>query len=429
MDVQLLWSIILCLVFSALFSGIEIAFITTNKLHIELQGKQGSFSARILSNFANKPSRFIATTLIGNNLTLVIYGILMAMLLEPWLFDVLPFRFHNDLLVLFLQTIISTIIVLFTAEFIPKSIFLTNPYGLLSFLIIPFLAIYYLMSPVVFLIVEASKFVITKVLRLNYSEDKPVFGLTDLNNYIKHLTQAETIESDQEPDIDAKFFNNALDFKTVKVRECMIPRTEIVAVEKNETIKELRNQFVNSGHSKILIYDESVDNIIGYCHSMEMFKKPEKIEDILTNIIIVPETIPANELLIQLIKEHRSLALVVDEYGGTSGIVSLEDIIEEIFGEIKDEHDDEDLLEEQLNPGEYMLSARQEIDYLNETYNWNLPEGEFDTLGGLILAINENLPEQGQVIEIPGYSFEIVSMEDARIEKVKLKTLSTEDTV
>ena len=429
MDVQILWSIFACIIFSALFSGVEIAFITTNKLHIELQGKQGSLSARILSKFASKPSRFIATTLIGNNLTLVLYGILMAMLLEPWLEVVLPANLQNDLFVLLIQTIISTIIVLFTAEYIPKSIFLTNPYGLLSFLSIPFVVIYYAMSPVVFLIVVASKLVITKVLGLNYSDDKPVFGLTDLNNYIKHLSQEETIENDQEPDIDAKYFNNALDFKTVKVRECLIPRTEIIAVEKNDTIKELKSHFVSSGHSKILIYDDSVDNIIGYCHSMEMFKKPEKIEDILTSIIIVPETMAANELLIQLIKEHRSLALVVDEYGGTSGIVSLEDIIEEIFGEIKDEHDDEDLLEEKLNPNEYMLSARQEIDYLNETYNWSLPMGEYDTLGGLILAINENLPVKDQVIEIPGYSFEMMSMEDARIEKVKLKVVSNDDAI
>jgi len=324
--------------------------------------------------------------------------------------------------------VISTIIVLFTAEFIPKSLFLTNPYGLLSIFSIPFVVIYYLMSPLVFVIVEASRFVITKILRLSYSEDKPVFGLTDLNNYIRHLSQNDAVEKDQDADIDAKFFNNALDFKTVKIRECMIPRTEIVAVGLNESIQELKNKFIDSGHSKILIYDESVDNIIGYCHSLELFKKPEKIKDILTTIIIVPETMAANELLILLIKEHKSLALVVDEYGGTSGIVSLEDIIEEIFGEIKDEHDDEDLLEVKLNDTEYMLSARQEIDYLNETYHWKLPVGDYDTLGGLILAINENLPEQGQVIVIPGYSFEITSMEDARIEKVKLKILSTEGT-
>lgn len=406
---------------SALFSGLEIAFIATNKLHIEVQGKQGSLPGRILSKFANNPSRFISTTLIGNNLTLVAYGILMAILLEPWLHANLPDQFDNDQVVLFVQTVISTVVVLFTAEYMPKSLFLTNPYRFLVIFSLPFVLIYYALSPIVFLIVEASKFLITRILRLNYSEDKPVFGLTDLNNYIKKIVETETIESDQEPEIDARYFNNALDFKTVKVRECMIPRTEIVAVDVNSDVNALKEQFIESGHSKILVYDESVDEVIGYCHSLAMFKKPDSIREIMTNIIIVPETMAANELLIQLITERRSIALVVDEYGGTSGIVSLEDIIEEIFGEIKDEHDDEDLLEEKINDREYILSARQEIDYLNEIHNLNLPTGDYDTLGGLILSVNENLPDKGQIIEIPGFTFEIMLMEEARIEKVKLK--------
>lgn len=419
MDPFVIGVIIVCIIFSALFSGLEIAFITTNKLHIELQGQQGSLSAKVLSKFARKPSNFIATTLIGNNLTLVIYGIFMALLLEPWLADLLSPRFNNDLLILFLQTVISTVIVLFTAEYIPKSIFLVNPYGLLSFLAVPFLLIYYILSPAVFVIVYASKFFIVKVLRLEYSDELPVFGLTDLNNYIKNI--AEDIADEAEQDVDTKYFNNAVDFKAVKVRECMIPRTEIVAIDVNSDIEELKEQFIESGHSKIIIYDESIDEVIGYCHSLELFKKPNDIKSILTKIIIVPETMAANELLLQMITDHKTLALVVDEYGGTSGIVSIEDIIEEIFGEIHDEHDETDLLEEKLNDQEYILSARQEIDYLNETYGWTLPEGDFDTLGGLVLSINENLPKKGQIIEIEGYTIEILLMEEARIEKVKLK--------
>ncbi|MGL1887177.1 MAG: hemolysin family protein [Reichenbachiella sp.] len=421
MDPIILVAILVCILFSALFSGIEIAFITTDKLHIELQGKQGSLSAKILSNFSNKPSNFIATTLIGNNLTLVLYGIFMAMLLDPWLMRVLPEQLNGDIVVLLLQTIISTIVVLFTAEYIPKSLFLRNPYGFLSVFSVPILIIYYLLSPVVYMIVKASRFLLTKVLRLEYSDDRPVFGLTDLNNYIKNIRVDEDNESEQE--VDAKFFNNALDFKTVKVRECMIPRTEIVAVDVNDTIKELKEEFVKSGHSKILVYDESIDDVIGYCHSLALFKKPVDIKSILTKIIIAPETMPANDLMVELIKERRSIALVVDEYGGTSGMVSLEDIIEEIFGEIKDEHDDDDLLELKVNESEFVLSARQEIDYLNETYKWDLPEGDYDTLGGLILSINENLPEPGEVIEATGYSFEIMLMEEARIEKIRLKIL------
>ena len=419
MDPFLAGVIVICIVFSALFSGLEIAFITTNKLHIELQGKQGSLSARVLSKFARKPSNFIATTLIGNNLTLVVYGIFMAMLLDPWLVRTLPIEFSNDLIILFLQTIISTIIVLFTAEYIPKSIFLVNPYRLLSFLAVPFLIIYYILSPAVFLIVLSSRFFLVKVLRLNYSDEIPVFGLTDLNNYIKKI--ADDRKDQAEQDVDTKYFNNALDFKTVKVRECMIPRTEIIAIDANATIEELNNQFIESGHSKIIIYDESIDDVIGYCHSLELFKKPTDIKSILSKIIIVPETMAANELLLQMIADHKTLALVVDEYGGTSGIVSIEDIIEEIFGEIHDEHDEPDLLEEKLNDQEYILSARQEIAYLNETYHLALPKGDFDTIGGLILSINENLPKKGQIIELEGFSIEIMLMEEARIEKVRLK--------
>jgi len=393
-----------------------------SKLHIELQGRQGSLSGRILSKVSNHPSNFIATTLIGNNLTLVLYGIFMAKLLDPWLVSWLPL--NSEIIVLLLQTIISTIFVLFTAEYVPKSIFLINPYGFLSFLSVPILIIYYALSPVVFITVKASKFLITNVMGLDYSDDKPVFGLTDLNNYIKNIMEDDDETGEQ--DVDAKYFNNALDFKTVKVRECMIPRTEIVAIDVNDDIEALKSHFVDTGHSKILVYDESIDDVIGYCHSLALFKKPEDIKSILTKIIIAPETMPANELMVQLIRQRRSLALVVDEYGGTSGIISLEDIIEEIFGEIKDEHDDDDLLEEKINDNEFVLSARQEIDYLNETYGWDLPEGEYDTLGGLILTVNENLPDQAEVIEIPRFKFEILLMEESRIEKIRVKILIEE---
>ena len=418
MDTDLLIIITVCLLFSAFFSGLEIAFISTNKLHIALQGKQGGISAKILSRFAKSPTNFISTTLIGNNLTLVLYGVFMAKLLAPWLQQVLPSPIANDFFVLLIQTIVSTIIVLFTAEYIPKSIFLVNPYGFLSVLALPLILIYYLLSPAVFIIVWASKFFITKVLRLEYSDDQPVFALTDLNNYIKKI--ADDSHDAEEHEVDTKYFNNALDFKTVKVRECMIPRTEIIAIQSSDTMEELKEQFVQSGHSKIIVYDESIDNVIGYCRSMDLFKKPKAIKDILTKILIVPEAMAANELLIQLITARKSLALVVDEYGGTSGIVSLEDIIEEIFGEIHDEHDETDLLEEKLNDNEYILSARQEIDYLNDTYEWSLPEGEYDTLSGLILSINENLPEKGEIISVENFQFEILVMKEARIEKIKL---------
>src|SRR5690606_6664155 len=271
------------------------------------------------------------------------------------------------------------------------SLFLINPNFMLTALAVPFNIMYYVLFPVVIFIVSLSKFVITKIFRTEYSDEKPVFGLTDLNHYLKNMQRVK--HEDEDIELDKKIFHNALEFKTVKVRECMIPRTEIVAVDVQDGIEKLRQAFVESGHSKILIYKESIDDVIGYCHSSELFKKPEKIEDILTSIIIVPETILANELMVRFINEQKTLPVVVDEFGGTSGLVSMEDVIEEIFGEIEDEHDEDDLTEQQLDKNTWLLSARLEVDYLNDTYGWALPVGEYETLGGLILSYTENLPQ------------------------------------
>jgi len=410
--------LLISLLFSALFSGMEIAFISANKLHIELQSKQGVISGKILSRFLNKSSSFIGTTLVGNNLALVVYGIFMANILEPVISAALPPLIHSDFTILIIQTIIATLIVLVTAEFTPKSIFLLNPDRMLSLFAIPMLIIYYILYPLVFLIVFLSKLLITGVLRLEYSEDKPVFGLTDLNNYIKNTLNEKNQEANFE--VDTKIFHNALEFKTVRIRECMIPRTEIVAVDIDDDIDELKKAFIESGHSKILVYKETIDDVVGYYHSLELFKKPKELEKIRTPITIVPETMLANELLFQLITERKSLALVVDEFGGTSGIVTIEDIIEEIFGEIQDEHDTENLSEQQIDPNTYLLSARHEIDYLNEKYHWDIPDGDYETLGGFILSANENIPNINEVINIPPFSITITSMEEARIDKVKL---------
>ncbi|MFQ3213813.1 MAG: putative hemolysin [Marivirga sp.] len=409
---------VISLLFSAFFSGIEIAFISSNKLHIELQSQQGIISGKILSRFLKKPSAFIGTTLVGNTISLVVYGIYMAKLVEPMLINNLPIYLQTDVFILFSQTTVATILVLLVAEFTPKSVFLLNPNGLLSFFAIPLWLIYYLTYPLVVGIVSLSKLFIKYVLRLDYSEDKPVFGLTDLDHFIKNTTQVDHQENKVE--LDKRIFNNALEFKTIKVRECMIPRTEVVAVEIEDSLEELRAAFTDSGHSKVLIYKETIDDVIGYCHSLALFKKPSDIEEILTPIIIVPETMAVNELMIQFIQEHKSLALVVDEFGGTAGIVSLEDIIEEIFGEIQDEHDDEDLVEEKINDSTYSFSARLEIDYLNEKYLLDLPEGDYDTLGGFILSITENFPTLNDVVERHQFTFIIESMEENRIDLVKL---------
>lgn len=418
MDPVSITIIVLTLILSAFFSGTEIAFISANKLQVELENQQGKLGGRILSFFTRKPSRLINTALVGNTIALVIYGIYMASLLEPWIAAKLPAPINNATTVVLIQTLLSTLIVLMTAEFTPKSIFLLNPNSLLNILSIPILIIFVIMFPLVWLIEQMSKFIILYVLRQPYSEDKQVFGLTDLGNYINRNEQEDVKEAKVE--LDTKIFNNALEFKTIKVRECMIPRTEISAVDIEEDIEELKEEFIESGHSKVLVYKESIDDVIGFCHVQDLFKKPKSINELLKPIIIVPETVLANELLIQFIQERKSLALVVDEFGGTSGIVSMEDVIEEIFGEIQDEHDeDEDWVEQKVDDYNYILSARHEIDYLNDKYAWSIPEGEYDTLGGFILSITEDIPEVHQVVDCGSYSIKILSMEDTRIDNVK----------
>jgi CBS domain containing-hemolysin-like protein len=409
------------LLFSSFFSGIEIAFISSDRLHIELEKERGTISGKILSRFTKNQAHFIGTTLIGNTISLVVYGIFMANLIEPVLSDLLPSYLNNQSLILIFQTILATLVVLLTAEFLPKIIFRIDPNFFLSVFAIPLLLIYFILYPVVYSIVGLSKYIIIKVLHLKFKEDEPVFSLTDLNEFL----QSKFIEDKTEGkfDIDTKIFNNALEFKTVKLRECMVPRTEIVAVELSSDIETLRNEFVESGLSKILVYKESIDDIIGYCYSLELFKKPRNIESILSPLIIVPETLLANELLVQFITERKSMALVVDEFGGTSGIVTIEDIIEEIFGEIEDEHDEQDLVEHKLDDDSFLLSARHEIDYLNERYDWNLPLGEYDTLGGLILSVTEDIPSLNQDVIIKPFIFHIVSIEENRINLVKMSLL------
>ena len=413
--------IFICILFSALFSGMEIAFVSADKLSLELIRKKGGLGGWMIGYFQKYREHFIATLLVGNNLALVIYGIYMAYKIEPYLHVVFQGWPSSAIWILLVQSVISTFLVLITAEFLPKSLFMVNQNFLMRFFSVPMAVIYWILYPVVLPILVFSKLIITKIFKFEYSEDKPAYGLTDLNNFIKqHVEQSKT---DEQQSVDARIFNNALEFKDVKVRECMVPRTEIFAVDVESSINELKEVFMESGHSKILVYKENIDDVIGYCHSSAMFKKPESIKKILTPIIIVPETAPANELLIQFINEHKSLALVVDEFGGTSGIISMEDVIEEIFGEIRDEHDDEKLVEDKIDDNTYILSARHEIDYLNEKYGLDLIEGDYDTLGGLILQINENIPEVEEIIIGENHQFTILSVDENKIDQVKLEML------
>jgi CBS domain containing-hemolysin-like protein len=419
MDNNYVVYVVISLIFSAFFSGIEIAYISANKLQIELQKKQGMWSGKVLSKFLARPGQFIGTTLIGNTIMLVLYGTFMAYLLDDPLRNLFPESINNEAVILISQTVLSTLLVLITGEFLPKSLFMLNPNRMLNFFALPFLIIYSIMYPVVWLIVALSKGFITQVLRLEYNEEKPVFTITDLNSFIKdQMGQRRTAGN---VEVDSKIFDNAIEFKTVRIRECMIPRTDIVAAEVSDSIEELKKIFQESGHSKVVIYRESIDEVIGYCHQLELFKKPKTIEDILTPIIIAPESALANELLIQFIQERKSLALVVDEFGGTSGIVSMEDIIEEIFGEIDDEYDNEALTEQLIGELEFLLSARLEIDYLKEKYGWELPDGDYETLSGFILSQTENLPNIGETITYGRFTFTIVSKQAHRIETVRLK--------
>ena len=424
MIIDPLLMICICLIFSGFFSGMEIAYISADKLRIEMLSQKKGLMASSLSYFQRHRARFLSTTLVGNNLALVLYGILMATLLEPRIINILPHWIDSPIIALVIQTLIATFIVLITAEFLPKSLFLLNPNTLLRIFSLPMMGLFVLMSPLVWMVEIISKFIVTRIFQLSYAENQSLFALTDLNNFIKKNTEHSEIE-DQE--IDVKFFNNAIEFKEIQVRECMIPRTEIIAVDINDDLLKLSAAFIDSGHSKIVVYKENIDNVIGYCHSLEMFKKPKSIKDILTTILIIPETMPANELLVKLIADQKSLALVVDEFGGTAGLVSIEDVMEEIFGEIRDEHDDEFLIEQKIAENIFLLSARHEIDALNEKYNWSLPKGDYDTLGGLILAKNEDIPTIQDEIGIDHFLFQIINMEDNRIDQVRLTIQNYKD--
>lgn len=410
--------IILAMLFSAFFSGVEMAFVSSNKLYFELKAKQNILSAKIIAHFNQSPSQFIGTMLIGNTLSLVAYGIFMEEFLHELILANFPV-ITSQILARLIASIVATVIILTTSEFTPKSIFLLNPDAILEFLAIPIWIINTLMFPLVWLTVGLSKWFITRILRLSYSEEKPAFGLTDLNHYLQNLNRK--ISTEEENEVDTKIFHNALEFKQVKVRDCMIPRTEITAIEIEEGIEGLKKVFIESGHSKVLVYKETLEEVVGYCHSLALFKKPKDIQSILTSIPIVPEAMPANDLMLKFSKERKSLAIVVDEFGSTSGLVSMEDVMEQIFGEIQDEFDDtEDWVEKRIDDHTFLLSGRHEIDYLNEKYNWNLPEGDYETLGGMLIHLYEDIPAVNEVITLGAFQFQIITITDARIDTVKL---------
>lgn len=417
--VVLLILIIISLSFSAFFSGMEIAFISANRLKIALDNKQGGISAKILTYFDNRPSWFIGAMLLGNNAAIVLYSMYMSFLMENKLLELTG----NEFATLLLQTIITTIIVLFFAEFLPKAIFRVNPNGSLRIFSIPLVIIYVILWLPTFITIGLAEGILGIFIKKEDNDGHRVaFEKIDLETYLEENTRYNP--DDEEIDTEVKIFHNALNFSEVVARDCMIPRNEIKALEMNDDVEEFRNLFINTGHSKILVYRDSIDNIIGYVHALELFKKPEFIKTIMLPVSIVPESMTANKVLEELIKKNRSIALVVDEFGGTAGMVTMEDIIEEIFGEIVDEHDLGDLSYQQINENEFEFAGRAEIDLINENYDLELPvSDEYETLAGFIINITEDIPEEGEILNHNDIKITIKKVSDTRIEWVNIKRL------
>jgi len=408
--------ILTAIIASAFFSGSEIAFITSNKLRIELEAKQGSFSAKILSYFNKYPSRYLGTMLLGNNIALVIFGIYMDEELKPLIGN----YFSSKIIILLLSTFLSTMLILVTAEYLPKNLFRINPNRTLSIFAFPLSIVYGILYPFVLVTIGLSEFILKNIFRVPIEKEKTAFTMVDLDNYLRQGTSSN--DKKVVMDHEIQIFQNALDFSSVKARECMVPRTEIIALDINTSIIELKQKFIQTRLSKVLIFENTIDNIIGYVYSKELFKNPQNIKSILLPVSIVPESMPANEVLTVFIQQHKSIAVVVDEYGGTSGMITIEDIIEEIFGEIEDEHDKEELIEKQINEKEFVFSARLETDYINHKYNTQLPILEnFETIGGLIMHYHQNIPKINEEIVIENFVFQIKAVSQTRIETVYLK--------
>lgn len=419
--------IVVSLLLSAFFSGMEIAYISSNKIHIELEKKQGDFLGVLLGKLTAKPSKFITTMLIGNNIALVIYGFKMGDILIEWFQSLLPSNYNliNYLLLdlqLLSQTVISTIVILITAEFLPKVFFQIYSNTLLKFFALPAYLFYILFSFVSDFVIWISDFILKTVFKTEGDTVELALTKVELGNFISE--QMESVESHENVDSEIQIFQNALEFTEVKAREVMVPRTEITAIDISDSIENLRQIFIETGYTKILVYKDSIDDILGYVHSFELFKKPKTIKSILVTVVFVPETILIKEVLNLLTKKRKSIAVVIDEYGGTSGVMTVEDIIEELFGEIEDEHDSIELTEEKIDDNTYNFSARLEVDYLNETYKLNLPEGEaYETLGGLIVNQTQEIPQLNDTIRVGDFKFTITEVSSTKIDSVHLRIM------
>jgi len=408
--------ILISIILSAFFSGMEIAFVSANKLHIELEKKREGFIPKILNIITQKSSKFITTMLVGNNISLVIYSYYMGI----FLVKLLPLESYNNFSVLLIQTFISTIIILITAEFLPKAIFRIYANEVLKLFVVPAYVFYILFHFFSEFITIISDFFLRVFFKTDADEQQTEFSKEELGNYISE--QLETGNDEDHIDSEIQIFQNALDFQNVKAREVMVPRTEIIAVELHEKVAHLKKIFIDSGLSKVLVYKSSLDDVIGYVNAFELFKKPKTIKSILLPIEIVPESMMINDVLNNLMKKRKSVAIVVDEYGGTSGMITLEDIVEELFGEIEDEHDTQEFLEKMVSDSEFTFSARLEVDYLNEEYDLNIPKSEaYETLGGFIIDHTESIPKENEIVSIENFEIKIIKVSSAKIEEVSMK--------
>ena len=419
------WIVAISLFFSALCSGLEIAFNSLNRLQLEVELTKNTASAKVIGLFLKNKSHFITSLLLGNNIALVIYGMSMARILEPVAIWMLPSALTNEILVLIIQTIISTLLVLLVGEFFPKVLFRINPNAVLSFFAFPTFLFYCILFPLTWLYTGVSELLIKYVFRIKLDKEEYHFSTIDLNDFIAEYADAEDADQDMKQEI--QLFQNVMEFRSVKLRECMVPRNEIDAISMADSVEDVKARMTETKHSKLIIFSENIDNIVGYVHINDVVRciadgRKTTASEIMRHIDFFPETYAANRLLKHFVQKHQGVAVVVDEFGGTSGIVTVEDVVEEIFGEIDDEYDVEDDLQKTLEDGSYHFSARLEIDYLNDTYKLDLPvSDDYETLAGMIIHYCENIPEEGEELVIGDYRFKILKATGVKLDEVELR--------
>ena len=422
MDIQIT-IILISIIFSAFFSGMEIAFVSSNKIYLEIEKKQNGFFSSFLKKLTQSPSKFIATMLLGNNIALVVYGLFSGKLILNLFFPYVDSSQSLDFIYIFYQILLSTFVILITAEFLPKVLFQIYANILLKYLSIPSYFFYVLLSPLTNILNYISNSVLSKYFKTKEDELRIVFSKDELGDYINEelANESETNEIDSEIQI----FQNALEFSNVRAREVMVPRSEIISADRYGDFSKLKQIFIDNGLSKILIHRENIDHIVGYVSLLDMFNEPKSIKSIIHPVELIPESMLINDVLNLLTKKRKSVAVVIDEYGGTSGIITIEDIIEELFGEIEDEHDSPKFLEKKLNLNSFLFSARLEVDYLNNKYKLQIPQSDqYETLGGFIVHNIQDIPTDGEVLKISNYKFIIREVTNTKIETLELKILN-----